>query len=116
MTLSPLSSFSVIAVSLPPVLVTVTGLSGCTDVAPLAGTTAMLAAGLFDGVVDVPGVLEAPGVLLCDVEAPGVDCPPLPLAFVSPHAVPASSRTQIPATARPYFLTEPFTIPQLSPV
>ncbi|GAA1133608.1 hypothetical protein GCM10009630_34730 [Kribbella jejuensis] len=59
---------------MPPVLVTVTGLSGCTEVAPFAGTTAMLAAWLLpDGVVESPGVVDAPGVPLCDVEALGVD-------------------------------------------
>jgi hypothetical protein len=73
-------------------------------------------AGFSDGVVELPGVLEAPGELLCDVDVLGVDCPrPLP-ASVSLQAVPASSSTQIPATARPCFLTELLTIPQFSPV
>ncbi|GAA2790109.1 hypothetical protein GCM10010522_04280 [Kribbella solani] len=98
-------------------MLTVTGLSGCTAVAPLAGTTEIAAAADSDGVVDAPGVFEAPGVLLCELDAPGVDwpLPPLP-AFVSLQAVPATSSTQMPATARPCFLTEPLTIPQLSPV
>ncbi|GAA1551989.1 hypothetical protein GCM10009804_06150 [Kribbella hippodromi] len=101
---------------MPAVVLTVTGLSGCTAVAPLAGTIE-IAAAASDGVGDSPGVVEAPGVLLCELDAPGVDwpLPPLP-AFVSLQAVPASSSTQIPATARPCFLTEPLTIPQLSPV
>jgi hypothetical protein len=102
------------------VVVTVTGLSGCTDDAPVAGTIAMLVdAGVSDGVVELPGVLEAPGELLPDVDVLGVDCPPPPLpppASVSLQAVPASSSTQIPATARPCFLTEPLNIPQFSPV
>jgi hypothetical protein len=93
-------------------------LSGCTEDAPVAGTTEMLAAGVCDGVVESPGVVEAPGELLCDVDGFADDPPvvPLPLAFVSLHAVTASSSAQIPATARPCFLTEPLTIPQHSPV
>jgi hypothetical protein len=83
----------------------------------LAGTIAMSAAGFDSEGVD-EGVVDAPGELLCDVEPLGVDWPPLPppSAFVSLQAVPASNSTQIPATARPCFLTELLTIPQLSPV
>jgi hypothetical protein len=114
-TLSPSSSFSVTSVSLPVEVDTVTGLSGWTEDAPSAGTIEMPSdAGSCEGVVEPPGVVEAPGVpLLCVV--PGVDGL-LPLASESLQAVPTSSSTQIPATASPCFLTEPLTIPQLSPV
>jgi hypothetical protein len=60
-------------------------------------------------VVDASGVVEALGVPLLCVEL-GDDGEPL--ASVSLHAVPASSIMQIPATARPCFLTELLTIPQ----
>ncbi|GAA0606600.1 hypothetical protein GCM10009534_46730 [Kribbella sandramycini] len=92
-------------------LVTVTGLSGWTDVAPLAGTTATLAAdGFSDGFVDSLGFAdELDPPLLCVVLDDG--CPPAP-GSLSLHAVPASSITQIPVTARPCFL---LTIPQYSP-
>jgi hypothetical protein len=115
-TLLPSSSFSVTELSLPVAVVTVTGVSGCTEDVPVAGTNAMFAAlGVSDGVVDAPGLVEAPGVpLLCVV--PGEDGVLPPPASVLLHAVPASSTMQIAATARPCFLTEPLTIPQISPV
>ncbi|GAB2659146.1 hypothetical protein GCM10009743_39220 [Kribbella swartbergensis] len=64
--------------------------------------------------MEASGVVEAPGVPLLLCVASGDDGEPP--ASVSLHAAPASSITQIPTTARPRFLTEPLTIPQLSPV
>jgi hypothetical protein len=88
----------VTACSVPLLVATVTGLSGRTAEAPLAGTIETLAAaGSCDWVP--PGVVDAPGVELV-VPDPEV---PESAADVSLHAVPATSNAQIPATARPCF-------------
>ena len=104
-TVPPLESFSVTSDSSPPSLVTVTGWSGRTAEAPLAGTTlTFAAAGSSDGVVEGAGVLvDEPGVL--ELVAPGELDGAGSAAFVSLHAVPTSSIVQIPATARPCFRT-----------
>jgi hypothetical protein len=81
----------------------VTGLSGWTAEAPLAGTIWTFAAAGSPGVVLEPGVVEEPGVLLfpCVFPAEGAGS----AAFVSLQAVPTSSIVQIPTTARPCFRT-----------